>query len=177
MSSTASALPAASCSTPASTTVATTPSRPVPDRMVALVQEVARGDRGAFVDLHDAMFSDVVAQIGRTPLEPTDAAAIASATFVEVWSLARFHAGQDANVRGWIVGIAARRAAGRLRGGDLRCDPGPAARRRWRQATDSSTDRRTELLLAALLGRPTNATMPAVDRPVVGPARLPTTTP
>jgi DNA-directed RNA polymerase specialized sigma24 family protein len=145
--------------------------------MVALVQAVARGDRSAFVDLHDALLSDVVAQIGRTTLEPADAAAIASATFVEVWSLARFHAGEDANVRGWILGIAARRAAGRLRGGELRGEPGAAARRHRRQETDSSTDRRAELLLAALLGRPTNATTSTVDRPGEGFAWPPTTTP
>jgi DNA-directed RNA polymerase specialized sigma24 family protein len=143
--------------------------------MVVLVRAVARGDRSAFVDLHDALLSDVVAQIGRTPLEPADAVAIASATFVEVWSSARSHAGDDTNVRGWVVGIAARRAGDRLRGGDLRREPGAAAaRQRWRRAADSSADRRAELLLAALLGRPANATTSMVDRPVVGFAWPPT---
>jgi hypothetical protein len=46
--------------------------------------------------------------------DPADAAAGVSATFVEVWWLARFHAAAGTDVPAWIMTIADRRAGERL---------------------------------------------------------------
>lgn len=94
-----------------------------PADLAGLVARVADGDRLAFADLHTAT-ADRLADAGL--------GAVATATFVEVWWLARHHCGPGSDVAGWIVDVARRRAA---------------------DAVDADTARRAEVLLAGLLDR------------------------
>jgi RNA polymerase sigma-70 factor (ECF subfamily) len=102
----------------------------------ALVRRVADADKGAFVQLYRAFAPEVAAHLRITALDPANAAAITSATFVEVWWLARFHTAPDTDVSAWITGIASRRAGERT----------PLS-----NSFHSVHDRRNELALGRLL--------------------------
>lgn len=130
-----------------------------PDRLLALVRQVGGGDRPAFAALHDAMSIDVRTQIRRRLTDPA-AASVTSAVFVEVWMLARFHTTPETNVRGWVLGIADRRAGERR--GDRRTGrstpgihdlPGVHPQTLWWAAMLAADDGRAELAMTALLGR------------------------
>lgn len=86
--------------------------RSVPDGVLAA--RVADGDRGAFRRLHQRLRDPVETCVRTSVTDPAEVAAIVSATFVEVWWMARHHRGAD--VRGWVLGIAARRSAEHRRG-------------------------------------------------------------
>jgi hypothetical protein len=86
--------------------------------------------------------------------------AIASAVFVEVWSLARFHANPDTDVVAWMSNIAVRRTADRRQIADVHTQaevvgrrPETSRRQLWWAAVADSYDRQTDLALAALLVR------------------------
>jgi DNA-directed RNA polymerase specialized sigma24 family protein len=123
-----------------------------------LVLCVARKDRAAFVVLYDLMSPALLADVRSRITEPT-AAAITAATFVEVWSLARYHTSPDTDVYAWMTDIALRRLADRRpteRDDPLNDSPtGPAAPRRqmWWAAVAASHDRQAHIALASLLHR------------------------
>jgi RNA polymerase sigma-70 factor (ECF subfamily) len=81
--------------------------------LIALVRRVAHADKRAFTQLYNELAPDVAAELRVAAPDPADAAAITSATFVEVWWLARFHTAQDTDVSAWVTGIAGRRAGER----------------------------------------------------------------
>jgi DNA-directed RNA polymerase specialized sigma24 family protein len=111
-------------------------------RDTVLVTRIAGGDRGAFRILYQRFHRPVETHVRRIPIA-ADVPSIVAATFVEVWWLARHHTGGE--VRGWVLGIADRRAADR-RGGPVGD---------WPQPRESS-----HVALAQLLGgRPRSRTL------------------
>lgn len=132
---------------------------PGPDRLLWLVRRIADQDHAAFVDLYQAMSARLQQELRSTTSDLAHAAAIASATFLEVWSLARFHASEGTDVQAWITDIAARRIADRASGagapsaGDPVQPNGPGRRPWWVTIIDNH-DRGTDLALASLLSRP-----------------------
>jgi DNA-directed RNA polymerase specialized sigma24 family protein len=104
-------------------------------RLLALVRSVAHADRHAFTRLYHALAPTIATELCATVPNPADVAAISSATFVEVWWLARFHTAPDTDVSAWITGIAVRRAVERI-------------------PTRTVDDQRNEIALAVLLDHP-----------------------
>lgn len=128
----------------------TGPSRP--DRLVALVGDVAHANHHAFIRLYRTLAPRVAAELGVALRDPAAIAAITSATFVEVWWMARFHTGSDTDVLAWITGIAVRRAG--ERSADEAQATGRTAVSGSPDGTRAMNDRRNELALAALLVHP-----------------------
>ncbi len=121
---------------------------PEPDYLLALVRRVAEQDHVAFAHLYDAVAGHLLEVIHSMVPDPQRAAAVASATFVEVWLLARFHTDADADIFVWLINIAARRIADRL----------PLGAEHRRQIVGATAefdihDRQTHLTLVALLDR------------------------
>ena len=134
--------------------------------LIALVQQVARADRRALARLHDRLAPAVAQSLRAVVPDPAEAAAITSATFVEVWLLARFHTA-DTDVPAWILGIALRRAGERLPAGPGTGtgDPASAARRPSFSPVQTMQDRRHARTLAALLRDHVPAARPAGHQP------------
>jgi hypothetical protein len=109
-----------------------------PERLQWLIRRISDDDRDAFVELFDHLSPRLLDALRSRLSSPCLAAAIVTATFVEVWWLAGCHAGRDSDVVAWIDRIAQRRVG-----------EGPPA------TTDVSSlrNRCAELELAALLGR------------------------
>jgi hypothetical protein len=129
----------------------------------ALVRRIARADRHAFTRLYQALAPAVAADLRTMLPRPTDATAITSAVFVEVWWLARFHTTPDADVHAWITGIATRRA-GERRSADRVVTIGDTSSGPLCQSPGSIRavhDRGHELALAALLDHHARASRPA----------------
>jgi hypothetical protein len=61
--------------------------------------------------------ADIRVQVEQTLPDPGDVNAVMTATFVEVWWLARGHAASHPDVRAWIQAIASRRTGERNRNG------------------------------------------------------------
>jgi DNA-directed RNA polymerase specialized sigma24 family protein len=80
-----------------------------------LLHRVAGADRSALAELYRIVSADVRVQVEHTLPDPGDVDAVMAATFVEVWWLARGHAGSHLDVRVWIRAIASRRAGDRHR--------------------------------------------------------------
>jgi len=134
--------------------------------LIDLVRQVADADRRAFARLYEALAPAVAGNLRAAMPDPADAAAITSATFVEVWWLARFHAAAGTDVSEWIMAIAARRAAERLGAdGKTGTDDHPSAVARsplW--PTPAMQDEHHAMALAGLLHdhvRPVNGRVPA----------------
>jgi RNA polymerase sigma-70 factor, ECF subfamily len=125
----------------------TGPSRP--DRLVAVVGDVARANHHAFTRLYRSPAPPVAAELRAALPDPAGAAAVTSATFVEVWWMARFHTAPDTDVRARITSVAARRA-GQRPAEDTRAT-GHSAASGPPDGTRAMHDRRYELALAALL--------------------------
>jgi len=126
-----------------------------------LVGRVADKDKVAFADLYDALSPRLLDEIRSASASPLRVAALVSATFVEVWALARFHTGPGNDVEVWITDIAARRTTDRRRGAQGYTDNTGAAesvassrRPHWSIAFYERYDRQYVLCLAALLNRP-----------------------
>ncbi|GAA4469079.1 hypothetical protein GCM10023170_083940 [Phytohabitans houttuyneae] len=86
------------------------------DRLHALVDRIAAGDRVAFRRLYTLLAMRVWRDAIRALPRALDARAVMRSTFVEVWHMARHHvdeAGIDS--RAWIAAITDRRAKERLR--------------------------------------------------------------
>jgi DNA-directed RNA polymerase specialized sigma24 family protein len=81
-----------------------------------LVGRIAHGDRAAFRRLYARLHSPVCDHVDEILSRRADVPAVVSSTFVEVWWLARHHAGTGTDVRTWIAGIARARATERERG-------------------------------------------------------------
>ena len=88
----------------------------VRDHLLRLVQQVAIGDRTALADLYRVLSSALVEVLRGQAVDSADAAAVVSATFNEVWWMARFHISADADIHAWMVDMVRRRAADRSRG-------------------------------------------------------------
>ncbi|MEJ3746883.1 hypothetical protein WEI85_26800 [Actinomycetes bacterium KLBMP 9797] len=102
--------------TPAITTANTN------NRLHGLVDRVAAGDRVAFSHLYVLLARWVWRDAIRASPGPLDARAVTRSTFVEVWHMARHHAGEAGiDSRTWIAAITARRAHDRSRGTDTTC--------------------------------------------------------
>jgi hypothetical protein len=125
-----------------------------PTQLLALVHRISAGDRDAFASLHELLSATILAKLRSMPLDADTVVAVASATFAEVWWLARFHSSPRTDVDAWVSDIALRRAADRAPVPDPYSeldplsDPGRAARCR---ALGEFHDRQGELALAALL--------------------------
>ena len=81
-----------------------------------LVGRIASGDKAAFRRLYARLHTAVCDHVDGILSRRADVPAVVSSTFVEVWWLARHHSGSGTDVRTWIAGIAAARAAERERG-------------------------------------------------------------
>ena len=83
------------------------------DYLVNLVQQIANENHDAFTALYQVL-SPALRTIAQSRIfEPLDAAAVLSATFVEVWRMARFHTNSDTDVYAWATDIVLRRATDR----------------------------------------------------------------
>ena len=132
-----------------------------PTNLLCLVRRIASEDHAAFAALYDALSAPLLRELRSSTSDEVDASAIASGTFVEVWSMARFHATPDTDVCAWVSDIAARRtadrrplAAARSRAGARTHGPDAPGRRPWLAAAAHSHDRQTKIALADLLARP-----------------------
>jgi hypothetical protein len=140
---------------PALPFAATEPDEPLgPAELLRLVRRIAAEDRAAFADLYDALSARILCELESTN-DPVRAAAITSATFVEVWALARFHIGSDTDVHAWLTDIVARRSADRRTAcTDHGSQNQPAGPTPWWAAAADSNDRELDLALRDLLVRP-----------------------
>jgi DNA-directed RNA polymerase specialized sigma24 family protein len=140
------------------------------DELIALVRHVAAADRQDFARLYQALAPVIRADLRAALPDPAESAAITSATFVEVWWLARFHTAPGTDVSAWITGIAIRRAGERLLGGGepvaAAGDRAPPAPRRSPCAIQASHDRRNDLALTVLLHQHISAGRRARQRAV-----------
>jgi DNA-directed RNA polymerase specialized sigma24 family protein len=130
--------------------------------LICLVRRIATEDHVAFGELYDALSAPLLRELRSSTSDVVDASAIASGTFVEVWSMARFHATPDMDVYAWVSDIAARRtadrrplAAARSHAEATTHGPDAPGRPPWLAAAADSHDRHTNLALADLLARPT----------------------
>jgi DNA-directed RNA polymerase specialized sigma24 family protein len=119
--------------------------------LLPLVRRIADEDTRAFADLHDAVSATILGKLQSPTRDPAEAAAIASATFVEVWSMARFHSAPGTDVDAWLANIVARRSADRDVNAGPSADPSDVAGHRTPCAAIVDHDRQTLLTLAALL--------------------------
>jgi len=87
-----------------------------PERLRWLVRRISDDDGGAFVELFDLLSGPLYDRLRSRLSDPPRAAAIITATFVEVWWLAGCHAGPDADVMMWINLIVERRVKQGARG-------------------------------------------------------------
>ena len=132
-----------------------------PTNLLCLVRRIASEDHAAFAALYDALSGPLLRELRSSTSDEVDASAIASGTFVEVWSMARFHATPDTDVCAWVSDIAARRTADRRPLAAARSHararthgPDAPGRRPWLAAAAHSHDRQTKIALADLLARP-----------------------
>ena len=88
---------------------------PLPETLHALIGRIAAGDRAALRTLYSALADIVALEVRRALPDPAEADAAVCSTFVEVWWLARFHTGRDADIPAWIAFVAGQRAAERRR--------------------------------------------------------------
>ncbi|WP_307858079.1 ECF RNA polymerase sigma factor SigK [Cellulomonas fulva] len=87
-----------------------------PDRAAdALVQDVARGDQGAFARLYDLLGSAVFGVCLRVLRDPDHAAEVAQEVWLEVWRGAARFDEQLGTARTWTLTTAHRRAVDRVR--------------------------------------------------------------
>jgi hypothetical protein len=108
------------------------------DAMNSLVRQIAVGDSAALRLLYGILCEAVGCRIRQVLADPRAAEGAIYATFVEVWWLARFHAGESADADAWISVVATHRAVERL------ALPGPSR-------YDADTPR---VALAGLFGGP-----------------------
>jgi len=87
------------------------------DHLSQLVRRVAAKDRTAFAELHQALSPPLMAFARSRGLGAADVAAVLSATFTEVWWMARFHTSAVDDILAWTMDIVLRRAADRDDGG------------------------------------------------------------
>jgi len=80
-----------------------------------LVRRVAASDRSALRLLYIALCGAVREEAGQRLARYSDVRAVVNATFLEVWWLARFHCRPGDDVLAWVIDIACRRAAERVR--------------------------------------------------------------
>jgi hypothetical protein len=88
------------------------------EHLLGLVRRIAGKDRSALAELHAALSPTLIVFARSREWDPVEAAAIISATFTEVWWMARFHTFPGTDVLAWTMDIAMRRAADRRDGGD-----------------------------------------------------------
>jgi DNA-directed RNA polymerase specialized sigma24 family protein len=86
-----------------------------PDGLAALVGRVAQADRDAFTRMYETLSPAVITSLRGALLNPADVTAVAAATFIEVWWLARHHTDRATDVYAWVIGIATRRTSEHLR--------------------------------------------------------------
>lgn len=101
----------------------TPPPTPLPETLHVLVGRIAAGDRAALRTLYAALADIVAGEVRRALSDPAEVQAAVCSTFVEVWWLARFHTGRDADIPAWIAFVAGQRAAERRRA-TVTGDPG-----------------------------------------------------
>jgi len=123
-----------------------------------LVGRVADKDKVAFADLYDALSPRLFNELRSASESPLRVVALVSATFVEVWALARFHSGPGTDVEMWITDIAARRTMDRRPDArefsDHASAAGSVVSPRWSIGFNERYERQYVLCLAALLNRP-----------------------
>jgi hypothetical protein len=83
------------------------------DHLSQLVRRVAAKDRTAFAELHRALSPPLVTFAHSRGLAPADITAVLSATFTEVWWMARFHTSAADDILTWTTDIVLRRVADR----------------------------------------------------------------
>ena len=83
-------------------------------QLAPLVRRIADNDRDGIVGLHAVLWARAVGDLHAILPDLADAEAVATATFLEIWLLARFHTDPGADVCVWIDGILVRRAAERV---------------------------------------------------------------
>jgi DNA-directed RNA polymerase specialized sigma24 family protein len=137
------------------------PQRPVDAAGLArLVVRIAGRDRVAFAELFDAQWRTLLAGVHHGVPDQLQAEQIATASFVEVWWLARYHTAAGTDVATWIAEIAARRTVDVLRtilpdGAPPAVDLAPGERDTQTAAALAAVHhRRADLALATLLDRP-----------------------
>src|SRR5690349_17147889 len=79
----------------------------------AVLVRIAEADRAAFAGLNARLRPRLATELATVPLDSADVAAVADATFVEVWRLAGRFPGHETDAFAWIRAIAARRAGDR----------------------------------------------------------------
>jgi len=80
-----------------------------------LIAAVASGDSDAFVRLHRAMSSAVVAAVQRVLRDPWQSEEVAQEVFLEIWQKASQYDPGRGTAHGWILTMASRRAIDRVR--------------------------------------------------------------
>jgi DNA-directed RNA polymerase specialized sigma24 family protein len=141
---------------PASRSVVTLTDRALPSHLLSLVRRVALRDRPAFAEIYDAVSARLGADLRSAGFAPDEAIGVVSATFVEVWQMARFHSGPDVDVEVWLSAIAGRRSAERRLArsqASARAGPSADATEPWWVAFADDQDRLSRITLAKLLRR------------------------
>ena len=123
-------------------------------QLAALVRRIADKDRDAIIGLHGRLWARVVGDLHAMLPDRADADAVATATFLEIWLLARFHTDPSADICTWIDGILVRRVAERVQtlNGEPRGFCAATEERHPWTALAHEYDRLTARALAEVLG-------------------------
>ena len=84
-------------------------------RLDTLIEAIAAGEPSAFVKLHSAMSSSVIATIQHVLRDPWQSDEVAQEVFLEVWQKAAKFDPTRGTAQGWILTMASRRAIDRVR--------------------------------------------------------------
>lgn len=84
-------------------------------RLVELIQRVGRGDTGCFAELYDDTSPLVYGAALQILQSPRLATAVTEEVYVEVWRLAGRYNASEGSVLAWVMSLAHRHAAARVR--------------------------------------------------------------
>jgi DNA-directed RNA polymerase specialized sigma24 family protein len=126
--------------------------------LLRLVRRIADKDPDAFADLSDIVSEAILLKVQSSTRDPAGATAIAAATLVEVWSMARFHCAAGADVDTWLSQIVARRAADRDASAGWSLERSDVAGYQPGRAAIAENDRQMVLTLADLQVHPLRPT-------------------
>lgn len=88
---------------------------PVPNSNDALLLAASRGDRSAFSRLYDSLAPRVHGVVLRIVVDPTEAAEVTGASFMEAWTRSADFDPDRGSARAWVIALAHQRAVAHIR--------------------------------------------------------------